>query len=64
MNGKAAKMLRRLKKDTKTGKKEFKSFNSKEHGVIREDYLQRGTLVQTEYSLAKRKKKREQISNC
>ena len=63
MNGKVAKMIRRLQKDTHKGKREFLAFNHIERREVRADYIKRGQEIRESYSIAKRIVKREQISN-
>lgn len=63
MNGENAKMLRRLKKATKAGKKEFNNFTQRQRAEVKADYKERGKQVRLDYTKMKKDKKREQISN-
>ena len=62
MNQKTAKMLRRLRKGDKKGKREFNNYNLKDRAIIRADYLDRGEKLKKDYSEAKRKVKQERIN--
>ena len=65
MNGRNAKMLRRLEKDNPSGKQEFMSMSSTEKYIVRCDYIDRGDVVRKQYSENKKKAKvYEQVSNC
>lgn len=63
MNGENAKMLRRLKKATKVGKREFNSFTQSQRAEVKADYRERSKQVRLDYTQMKKDKKREQISN-
>jgi len=45
MNGRVSKMLRRLQRSSKAGKKEFMSFTEKEREEVVADYKERGKIV-------------------
>jgi len=62
MNGRNAKMLRRLRKDNKVGKRMFKSYTKSERALIRADYTERGEDIRIQYTNAKRIAKQELIS--
>jgi len=61
MNGKVSKMLRRVQKSNKAGKKEFLSFTPEERGEIRADYKERGDIARENYTATKKKIKKERI---
>lgn len=62
MSQKVSKMLRRLRKGDKAGKKWYNTFTHFERGTIRADYLKRGDNVQKNYTAAKKEVKQERIN--
>ena len=62
MNGRNSKMLRRLRKDSKSDKRIFGAYNKHDRTIIRADYLERGDDVRTRYTEAKKIAKQELIS--
>lgn len=59
MNGRNAKMLRRLRQDTKLGKSIFLAFSQNDRALIRADYNERGKLASSQYTEAKKLAKKE-----
>lgn len=62
MNGRNAKMLRRLRQDTKMRKSIFLAFNQHDRALIRADYIERGDTARSQYTEAKKIAKKERIS--
>lgn len=63
MNAKVSKMLRRLGKSNKAGKKEYNSFNHMQKGWLSADYAERGDTAKKNYTEMKKRRKNEQISD-
>jgi len=61
MNGKAAKLIRRVKKDSHKGKREWNALTHLERGEVSADYKIRGTLARAEYTENKKKVKKEKL---
>ena len=61
MNGRNAKMLRRLRQDTKVGKRIFLAFSHSDRALIRADYIERGDTSRSQYTEAKKLARKERI---